>query len=501
MIENQQNEVQLRSVLSVIFKRKNQILAFFSVTVITAVVATFLITPQYEASSQILVTLGPGGLLFGNVGDKQPQVYLDQENIINSEIEILKSASIAGKVIKEMGGGAAIFPEIAESGIFSVSENKTQISGETSQVELKEAILKFNKALGFQVVKKSNLINVSFRHPDARLSAEILNKLTRTYVDHLSTIRKTRKSYEFFRNQTELMKDKAGVSGKELDTFKKQHEISNFEEQKNILLKQKADLQFALNQTVTAEVETSDRIDELRKKMVSLPQNIPQAKQDDYNQLLLSNLQSRLVELELTEKNLSNKFTDENRSLRNVRDEIRIVRDKLREQEKPYFRSTSGVNPVYQVLHQDLIRFETDKKALSAKRDALVKQIAKFEEKLSDLNRIELQYNQLNQQAESDRRNYDLYLSKLEESRVSDAMDTEKISNVSVIEPASIPLRPVSPKPLLNIVMSIVFGLFGGLVLAFLSENFSDQIRNVDDVERLLELPVLTSIQVFKKTG
>ncbi len=43
-------------------------------------------------------------------------------------------------------------------------------------------------------------------------------------------------------------------------------------------------------------------------------------------------------------------------------------------------------------------------------------------------NRIELQYNQLKQQAESDRRNYDLYLTRLEESRISDAMDTEKIS-------------------------------------------------------------------------
>jgi uncharacterized protein involved in exopolysaccharide biosynthesis len=131
----------------------------------------------------------------------------------------------------------------------------------------------------------------------------------------------------------------------------------------------------------------------------------------------------------------------------------------------------------------------------------LVKQITIFEEKLSDLNRIELQYNQLKQQAESDRGNYDLYLAKLEESRISEAMDAEKISNVSVIEPASIPLKPVSPKPLSNILMSIVFGLFGGVSLALLSEYFSDRIRNADDAERLLKLPVLTSIQVYKKTA
>jgi uncharacterized protein involved in exopolysaccharide biosynthesis len=506
MNENQQNEIQLRSILSVVFKRKKQILIFFSVTIITVVVATFLITPQYEASTQILVTLGRGGLLFANMGDQAPQVFLDQENVINSEVEILKSAAIAEKAIKEMGGAAAIFPEISRGGKSKESNKKVQPSEQMNLAEpneeLNEALLKFKKSLGLQVLKKSNLINVSFRHPDPKLSAEILNKLTSIYVDHHAALRKTKKSYEFFQNQTELLKDKANTSGKELESFKRQHEISDFDGQKNILIRQHTELQFALNQTVTAEMEANNRSDELRKNMQSLPQNIPQGKQDDYNQLLLSNLQSRLVELELSEKNLSNKYTDENRNLMNVREEIRIVRNKLREHEnKTYFKSTSGVNPVYQGLQQELIRLEAEKKALSGKREVLGKQIVKFEEKLTDLNRIELQYYQLKQQAESDRRNYDLYLAKLEESRISDAMDAEKISNVSVIQAASIPLKPVSPKPLLNIAMSIVFGLFGGLALAFLSEYMSDRIENADDVERLLELPVLTSIREFKKTG
>lgn len=494
-MENQKNDVQLRNILSIVFKRKNQIVIFFSVTVFTVLIATFLIKPLYETSSQILVTLGRGGLLFTNAGDQAPQVYLDQENVINSEIEILKSASTAEKVIEEMGGGAIIFPAIADSGLFSGNGKEKQNSKEDSQVQLKAALLKFQEALSIQAMKKSSIINVSFRHPDARLCAEIVNKLTSTYVDHHSAIRKTKKSYEFFKNQTDLLYNKMTASGKELESFKKKHQISNFEEQKNIFLRQQADLQSVLNQTMSFEVEVSNRSAELRKKMESLPQNIPQAKQDDYNQLLISNLQSRLVELELQEKNLSNKYTDDNRSLSNVRDEIRIVRNKLSEQEnKTYLRSTSGVNPVHQGLQQGLIRDEAEKKALSGKREMLVKQIASFEEKLSNLNRIELEYGQLKQQAESDRRNYDLYLAKLEESRISDAMDNEKISNVSVIEQASIPLKPVSPKPVLNIALSIVFGFFGGLTLAFFSEYFNDRVENPEDIERFLNLPVLVSI-------
>ena len=104
MLERHKNEVQLRSVLCVIFKRKNQFFIFLSVTVFKVVAATFLIETLYDVSSQTLVTLGRGGPLFANMADQASHVYLDQENVINSGIEILKSASIAEKVIHEMGG-------------------------------------------------------------------------------------------------------------------------------------------------------------------------------------------------------------------------------------------------------------------------------------------------------------------------------------------------------------------------------------------------------------
>jgi len=55
-----------------------------------------------------------------------------------------------------------------------------------------------------------------------------------------------------------------------------------------------------------------------------------------------------------------------------------------------------------------------------------------------------------------DHRNYRLYLTKFEESRISNAMDTEKIANVSLIEPARPPLEPVSPKVMLNMVLALM---------------------------------------------
>ena len=98
-----------------------------------------------------------------------------------------------------------------------------------------------------------------------------------------------------------------------------------------------------------------------------------------------------------------------------------------------------------------------------------------------------------------DHRNYRLYLTKFEESRISNAMDTEKIANVSLIEPARPPLKPVGPKVMLNMVLALFLGAFGGLGLAFFMEYLDDSLEQTEDVEAYLEVPVLTSIPEMKK--
>ncbi|NCC50093.1 MAG: polysaccharide biosynthesis tyrosine autokinase [Spartobacteria bacterium] len=62
---------------------------------------------------------------------------------------------------------------------------------------------------------------------------------------------------------------------------------------------------------------------------------------------------------------------------------------------------------------------------------------------------------------------------------------------VEIIDPAEPPLRPVSPKLYLNIVISVILGLVAGIGLAYFIEYLDTSVKTVDDVERHLGLPVL----------
>ncbi|MBX9954137.1 capsular biosynthesis protein [Peribacillus simplex] len=75
--------------------------------------------------------------------------------------------------------------------------------------------------------------------------------------------------------------------------------------------------------------------------------------------------------------------------------------------------------------------------------------------------------------------------------------DIMNVDNVSVLAKAEIKDNPtpVKPDPLMNIAIAVVVGLMAGVGLAFLLEYMDNTIKDEDDIERLLDLPLLGSIQ------
>lgn len=70
------------------------------------------------------------------------------------------------------------------------------------------------------------------------------------------------------------------------------------------------------------------------------------------------------------------------------------------------------------------------------------------------------------------------------------------VDNVSILAKAAVTENqsPVKPQPLLNIAIALVVGLMVGVGLAFLLEYLDNTVKTEQDVEKLLELPVLGTI-------
>jgi uncharacterized protein involved in exopolysaccharide biosynthesis len=491
------SRVSLRDFLHIVFKRKHQILLFFGGCFIAVVIGTLLVTPEYRTTAQVLVKLGRENLYVPATGTSMPYINLHQEEQVNSEIEILRSRTIAEKVLAEIGP-ESLYPDLDRKSWFSLSA----LSGDPETVNSLEtrALEKLEKKLQIEAIKKANVIEVSFEHPDPELAADFVNALVAQYLDRRLEILRTPQSHEFFKDQSEFLRDKLNRTEARFQALKEQHNVTDLKNQQALMLTRITEARADFDRAASREAELARRIANLGDQLAKLPKSIPQSEQSNSNEFLISNLESRLAELQIEEQRLSAKYTDENRTLKTVREEIALIRKQIAEKEaKRYGKTSYGISTTYTNLHEDQLRSEAELSSVKAKQASLREQLGAYEKELAALNQVETTLNQLTQELNVDRDNYRLYLSKFEESRIQTAMDSQKIAGVSLLEPAHVPFKPVKPRVLLNLALGLLLGLFGALGLAFFLEFVADDLEKTEDVEAAFDLPVLAVMPELRR--
>lgn len=84
-------------------------------------------------------------------------------------------------------------------------------------------------------------------------------------------------------------------------------------------------------------------------------------------------------------------------------------------------------------------------------------------------------------------------IAKVFQSEISQLM---RIDNIHILSPAELPETPspIKPQPVLNMAIALVVGLMAGVGIAFLLEYMDNTIKNEQDIEKMLELPILGTI-------
>lgn len=74
-----------------------------------------------------------------------------------------------------------------------------------------------------------------------------------------------------------------------------------------------------------------------------------------------------------------------------------------------------------------------------------------------------------------------------------------KVDNVQVIDKAEIPIKPIRPRPMLNVAIATFTGLMLGLGIVFLLAYLDNTVKTPSDVEKYLELPIIGAIPVINE--
>ncbi len=165
------------------------------------------------------------------------------------------------------------------------------------------------------------------------------------------------------------------------------------------------------------------------------------------------------------------------------------------EEDLKEFKETSDKASAIAAMQQQLVSLELEMASLleeyTEQHPDVIETRAKIEElqlQLSSSPDLELKYQQLKRDVDTNTALYSMLKQRFEESRITEA---EEVSGVTIVNPAPVPGAPIAPRTALNTFIAAVVGLLLGLVLAFVKENLDTSIATIEDVEDFLQTPIL----------
>src|SRR5229473_1093105 len=170
-------------------------------------------------------------------------------------------------------------------------------------------------------------------------------------------------------------------------------------------------------------------------------------------------------------------------------EKILSTEDHLEVQEK-----STDLNPVWVTVDTNFEQAKTNAAALAASQNALRDEIQKSRDELTQMVNNAVQVDRLERQVATDKEAYLSYVRKSEEARTAQALNLNKILNVSVAQPPTAPLKPVFPKVWLNLAAALLLAGALGFGAAMWEEERDERIYStatIGDVSGLTTVAIL----------
>lgn len=521
VVEEKTRERTLRDVYYVLFRHKWKMLLFLLVVVGIVTMGTLRRPDIFRSEAKLMLRLGRESVTLDPTVTTGQTIHVNQsrESEINSELEILKSQILLEKVVDTIGplvlfkcpddvskGNAPSGSDVAESATRKTSRvrlaakklrNLLRPSRQPKLLEDRDsAVLMVMNSLEAEALKDSTIINISFKSQSPQLAQNVLAKLIDLYLEQHIAVHQTPGSYQFFTQQSDDLRNKLAQAEDELRNLKDRTGISSLEEQRLVIVKRIGDLE-QLTGDAEAELTASQaKVKALQETLAGIPETVVTGETTGFSDYAADLMRARLYELQMKEQDLVSKYAEDSRQVQMIRQEVAEAQTLLdNEKANPVrIQVAKGVNYSHQQVQSALFTEQATFSSLQAKVENLKRQLAEVQAGLKTLNDAEFRITQLKREIEVQEANYRKYSENLEQARIDNALEIGKISNISVVQPATLPIRPTGPRRMLNIALGLLLGIFGAMFLAFFSEYIDHSIKTPEEVEERLQLPAAAYI-------
>jgi uncharacterized protein involved in exopolysaccharide biosynthesis len=426
-------------------------------------------------------------LVQNNRGDNQitPQRTLGQgtvndvtEEQINSEIELLRSRSLANVVVD---------PHWSEESI------KTMTPAQLKAHD--KAVGQFNKHLTVELIRKSNVIHVAYAASDPHIATQTLTRLLNAFLAKQREIAQPPGTTLFFASEAARYKSELDQAQQALAEYQQQHQIVSLGDTEQARDREINDAETELRATDAKIGEESQRIMTDLNQLGSIPRRQETQERTLPNDYSVERLNTMLAELENKRTSLLTKFTPEDRLVQETDQQIADTKKSLSNaQQMTSQERSTDVNPVWQGVTGSIVQNRTERQALQARHRALEEQIGKLKNSLEKAEGSTVAYSTLRQRVTDLENDYQLYTQKSDEAKIEDAMNENRLLNVAVAQSPTFVVTPFSPRPVTDVALGTFTAMFLASCIVFFAEMSRTTIATPRELSRLSSYPLLATV-------
>ncbi|MDZ7268854.1 MAG: P-loop NTPase [candidate division KSB1 bacterium] len=477
------DRLQLQEHWHIIFKHRKTVLLAVAALVLPLLVLLLFSKPQYHASIALSVTDDAVTSLLSSDIDVSPDLtvgnYMDiltsqsfAARVIRAVAQNMPQSSWAVKIRNARGDSSAVAQAQRDAMIYLLEHMQTDHRGGNV---IRVTVASGDPEEAYQLVKT---IGEEFRRQHLETIQQRIDALHDFYGDRL------RQTYQRVVEAEERLAEfqrARGIATRTREADRISERIEGFENQIVDLISQR---ELLAERRRTLE----QQIAQLREKapaLATMESQIPR----------IEELKRRLVNLQSQMLALTALYTDRHPKVQSLKRDIDATLQELRSfagTPSPDSIKPSDPAIIWHDLYVENLLAEVEYNNVVSKIATLQKLANEYRNRIFE-QPPEEQQELLKLQREVTVAQ-DAHQAMLRTNEKIQSLEAEKVLNVSIIEPAQRPLRPVPRRRPFKMIMGTIISVILGVGLAYLREAIDRSVKRAEEVEKKLGVPVLGHI-------
>ena len=405
-----------------------------------------------------------------------------RESKLDNQIEIIKSSAIAEEVIERLD--------------LRNDEGEVLSTGG------------FLSNLTVNSLGDTDILEISYDSPNPEEAANVVNAVMDAYRESNIEINRAQATAEreFIESQLPETEQELETEEERLRQFKEENNIIALEEEASSTVNILSNLDRQIIEAQASLDDSRTRIEQLTQRLGLPPQDAILASslsESESVQTVLKDYQE--LEAELAQKRA--RYQPDHPVIQSLEEDRAALASLLEErvnnvlQEELPAEEISGdfnlqLSSMKIDLVQDLVDAEINYSAQVSKIEGLREEQQQYQNRKATLPQLEQNQRQLQRQLQASQSTYEALLKRLQEVRIA---ENQTQGNARIVEAASAPDNPISPRIALNLALAGILGAMLGIATALIVDARDRTLKTVQEIKDKLSYTLLGSIPLLGK--